>query len=968
MRFYVFALIIIYELFSFTVFSQKRASISGIVIDAKTGESLPGTNVFLEGTSIGCSSDGKGKFSILNIPPGKYTLVASFIGYETVKEPLEIKGGENIEKTIKMTYSGDIKLPDVVITVQAKGQVKAINQQLSASSMKNVISSERIQELPDANAAESLGRLPGVAVLRSGGEGARVIIRGMAPKYNKVMIDGVEIASTGSFDRSTNLSMISPYSLEGIEVYKSPTAEYDADFIGGIVNFKLRTAPKGFHTDFLAEGTYNDLKKTYNDYNFVGSLSNRFFKNKLGVFIQGNAERRNRSANTLSWSVWDRGAYDPDKTPNNKLYRNNKSLSDVVRVRKRVGATLVLDYNLRNGEIAFKNFYNQGYVNVQTQQEVFGIATHRNMDLRTTDAKYKTSILSNVLSYQQQLSNFMVDIRLSRSSSVSKTPRQIQLYTNNFSLKPGFPDSLVQSYYDYPEGLSIVRTLTDENSKTEQIQYGADANVAMNFTISSNVSGKLKIGAKYRIRDKFYDPEVWKGYLGDNAGPRVAIYKKFPQLLDEGGSPTDLIKYPKVVDNNYKPGEFLKGQYVLGPRVDIDLLNQIGDFMKYEYYPTLTTTAEKLYYSRDERSSEINDYSGNEYLWATYLLAEFNITSKLTLIPGVRYEHNKTIYEGKFGDTRTYLIGAPYFTSDTMHTRVNGFWLPNLQIKYEPVKWLQIRFGYTNTLARPSYGLLVPKMELRHNYEIVKNNFNLRPEQARNFDFMVSAKENHLGLFTVVFFTKAITDKIYWGDKRYIHDPAQFELDSTYLGQFIYTQYNNPYISKVRGVELDWQTVFWYLPGILKGLVLNTNYTYTWSQSKYPTTDIHAQFDPQTYKTIFSNVDSFYVDRLIDQPEHVFNLSLGYDYKGFSARVSMNYQSNMSRGYSKHMEYRRYTGKYIRWDFSVKQSLPVKGLQIYANMNNINKSVDKDYVYGASFPVREQYYGMTVTVGLRWRL
>jgi hypothetical protein len=167
---------------------------------------------------------------------------------------------------------------------------------------------------------------------------------------------------------------------------------------------------------------------------------------------------------------------------------------------------------------------------------------------------------------------------------------------------------------------------------------------------------------------------------------------------------------------------------------------------------------------------------------------------------------------------------------------------------------------------------------------------------------------------------------------------------------------------------LDWQTIFWYLPGILKGLVLNTNYTYTWSQSKYPTTDIHAQFDPKTYKTIFTNIDSFYIDRLIDQPEHVFNLSLGYDYKGFSARVSMNYQSNMSRGYSKHMEYRRYTGKYMRWDFSVKQSLPVKGLQIYANVNNINKRVDKNYVYGASFPVREQYYGMTVTVGLRWRL
>jgi len=78
--------------------------------------------------------------------------------------------------------------------------------------------------LPDANAAEAVGRLSGVSVLRSGGEGNEVVVRGLQPKYNAIMIDGVRMSSSNSNDRSADLSMISPYSLEGIEVSKSVTA------------------------------------------------------------------------------------------------------------------------------------------------------------------------------------------------------------------------------------------------------------------------------------------------------------------------------------------------------------------------------------------------------------------------------------------------------------------------------------------------------------------------------------------------------------------------------------------------------------------------------------------------------------------------------------------------------------------------------------------------------------------------
>ena len=73
---------------------------------------------------------------------------------------------------------------EVTVTAQARGKMDAINKQLNSSSIVNIVSADRIQELPDAKAAESVARVPGVSIKREGGEGNKVVIRGVSPKYN----------------------------------------------------------------------------------------------------------------------------------------------------------------------------------------------------------------------------------------------------------------------------------------------------------------------------------------------------------------------------------------------------------------------------------------------------------------------------------------------------------------------------------------------------------------------------------------------------------------------------------------------------------------------------------------------------------------------------------------------------------------------------------------------------------------
>jgi hypothetical protein len=67
-------------------------------------------------------------------------------------------------------------------------------------------------------------------------------------------------------------------------------------------------------------------------------------------------------------------------------------------------------------------------------------------------------------------------------------------------------------------------------------------------------------------------------------------------------------------------------------------------------------------------------------------------------------------------------------------------------------------------------------------------------------------------------------------------------------------------------------------------------------------------------------------------------------------------------------EERSYTADYMRFDLSLKQDLPVKGLQAFLNMQNITGTIDKTYQRSLSYPTYLQSYGMTFDLGLRWRL
>ncbi|HPB01285.1 MAG TPA: carboxypeptidase-like regulatory domain-containing protein, partial [Candidatus Marinimicrobia bacterium] len=269
---------------------MATGTVKGRVFDKKTKEALPAANIIVSGTNIGTAADLDGNYFINYVPSGTQVLEVTYIGYEPIEvEVIVPEDGVVIQDLMLSPVA--IKGEAVVITGQAASQGAAINQQISSNTITNIVSSSKIRELPDESAAAALSRLPGVSLM----EGDKVAIRGIQAKQNLVLVNGVQLPSTDLEDRSTNLGFFSSNMLSGIEVVKVLTPDMDANAIGGVVNLRLREAPTGFQSDVFAQGSYNTQDRTYpgQNYKFWASASNRFFNDKLGVFIQGNAERSN---------------------------------------------------------------------------------------------------------------------------------------------------------------------------------------------------------------------------------------------------------------------------------------------------------------------------------------------------------------------------------------------------------------------------------------------------------------------------------------------------------------------------------------------------------------------------------------------------------------------------------------------------------------------------------------------------
>ncbi|MCK5788906.1 MAG: TonB-dependent receptor, partial [Chlamydiia bacterium] len=446
---------------------------------------------------------------------------------------------------------------------------------------------------------------------------------------------------------STDISAISPYSLGGIEVYKAATADKNAEFIGGMIEFKLREARSGWNSDIVAQMGYNQLKGTFSDYLVNASVSNRFFDDKLGVYVQANAEKRNRSSNEMNATyAMDEGS--EVGASGNKILTKTASLQDVFRQKQRMGATLVMDYRIDEGSIKFKNFYSGSDTKVQRYGENVNSYYYATNTFSNTgqDVQYLSTSYSNILSYEQKFNKLKIEAKVSHSYSSSETPFQLDadyrqtknvFADNSFLSKPVQPSEVLDKVTK-DEDNSFLYRMIENSSFSESRQLGASLDLTYDYKITDQVNGFLKMGTDYRYTNRSKDNEAWGSDL-DIAGGRNA------QQLWDAFNPGGSGKYPfSLASNpNFDHRNFMDGRYSMGSVVDMGTMHEMMDVLK-----KTGPNGDQYYY---DKTSTQHDYTGKEEYFAAYVLTEINLGSKVKFTPGMRYESNQTDYTAANGVT-----------------------------------------------------------------------------------------------------------------------------------------------------------------------------------------------------------------------------------------------------------------------------------------------------------------------------
>jgi TonB-dependent receptor len=937
-----------------------NARITGTVTDAATGEPLPGANVYLAGTAIGAISDLKGNYQIQRVPAGTHTLKVRFIGYKEKEYQVRIEEDEVKVVHLKLDYDV-LKGQTVTITAQAEGQIAAINQQLRSNTITNVVSAERIMELPDANAAESVGRLPGVSILRSGGEGNRVVIRGLAPTYNAITIGGEKIPATDLDDRSVDLNMISPEILAGIEVTKALTADKDADAFGGTVNFQLADAPSGgFRYNFRFQEGYNDQREELGQYKGSLTLSNRYWQEKFGLMITGNIEQAQRGSDQLT------AEYEvPREKREGELYApisvTNVNLVYADEIRKRSGFSVLMDYRLPNGKIMFSNFMSR--LDRHETQLINRFNEESNWhENRFRDRIRQIDVLTNALSGEHKFNLGTWDWRLSRTASLTRHPYDSYI---RFQERSAFDRSGLPEFFGPEELIASAYNSLDNNGmyqgdfyteRSFERDHALQTNFKLPYTLTKNIAGFVKLGGKYVDKIKERDRGGASHRLDNN---NRGVEQHHTQYGTPGFSFQRLAaSWPSVynyLDPHFSAGDFLGGDYDFGVGLDGGELNHLfKTFLRDSLYEYSTL-------------ANLDDYEVEENVAAGYVMSEINIGRFLMLLPGVRYEETSAEMTGRKGRVNDDLtepeLDNPQ-VSDTTATARYGRWFPMCHLRLKPSNWFDVRLAYTRTLSRPRLDWMLPKKKVDGSgLTVTYGRPDLLPQISNNYDIFFSLYSNKVGLFTFGGFYKEIEDLIFDRQGHKILNAALEGYPKELQGFKLNQPENNPNLTKVKGWEVEWQTNFSWLPSPFDGLVLNANYSHIWSETRFP-----RSYVKQTKINVFpfiktSVVDTFRAGPMPDQANDIANVAVGYDKGPFSARFSILYQGKTLSTVGERIELDGYTGDLLRMDLSVKYRL-TRHIGIFFNWNNITNEPDESFQQTALYPTAQEYYGWTMDTGI----
>ena len=790
----------------------------------------------------------------------------------------------------------DQGIQEVVVTGLRQSLISAETIKRDSLGIVDAIAPQDIGKLPDANLAESLQRITGVSIDRSGGEGEFVTVRGFGPEFNTVLLNGRQLATptdpSQASGRAFSFDTLASELVSGVEVYKSSTARLQSGGVGSTINVKTARPfdYAGFKFASSVDGNYDEnSKKAEPDFSFLAS--DRFLDGNLGILASGSYQRRKDRINQIATDGWIVNGGTPTSqinggagvaiTPSNPQgnlfvpqdFGPNVNFED----RKRIGGTLVLQYQASDTlAITADTLYSRFTDN--SDDRSFGTwFTPSDLTNVTTDAHGTvidmTQTAGQAVDFHDKEYGKQTDLIAGGLNADWKVADRITLNLDgSFSRAREFPnggDESELALLGIPPNQTVgfhsdgaivpyVTTLVDPTS-------GPNAGVEGG---TNQLYEHVMLLRGYGVDDKIYQFRTDLDIKGDDPKQGLADFKV-------GGYFSRDQKDTALYSNDGLSGNTTSGYNFPAPTsIPIGVFNAGSNFLSgvsgASRTPTqwLTFSGPALFNAITQAQQALdpaftfapplrNDTVVTERVFGGYLEAVFAgslLDRPITSVVGVRVESTHTTIDGlstPFIDLHTLQNDQTQYGVDTggnstvSATNTYTDILPNLSLKYDLMDNLIARFAASQTMTRPTLEEMSPVTTLvtlrPGNFAASSGNANLSPFRSNNLDLSFEYYYGQADYASVGWFYKTVSNFIVLNQttgtvKNSVGGPL-IDPGTGLPAQFTITAPVNGPTAVVNGVEAAIQHSFWDT-----GFGVQLNGTYAHSDKTLNPADLTNKF------------------------------------------------------------------------------------------------------------------------------
>ena len=897
----------------------------------------------------------------------------------------------------------DDQVEAIVVTGFRKSLDAALNAKRDSVSSVDVIVAEDIAKFPDQNLAESLQRVPGISIVRDGGEGRAITVRGLGSRFTRVRVNGMEAVATTSDGASANrergfdFNVFASELFSSLVVHKTAEASLDEGSLGAVVDLNTGNplaGKDGFTLALSAQGQYNSLSKD------------------LGPRLAGLVNYRHPSG---VWGASISAAYSQQE----QVESTNNTVRWAQARFNRVGSTNCFTTQNSGGSYVPSAACNEAALAFHPRIPRYGQVTHDRERLGLTGSfqyaptdRTKLSVDGLYSKYKAIRNEKWAEV-LFRSNERSINVRDYTLDSNNNMIKGTFDNAWVR--------------LEHYERKLDTTFYQLGANLTHEFSDKFKIQGlagfsKSDADIPYETTIIFDDRDA-TGYSYDYTNMKKPVLAfgasisdptnfQFAEFRDRPSNNTNKFKtFGLNGDWTMSDSITLKGGASFR-QFDLNLREGARDSTYCAAFTCATGT-----YGAPVTSALTTNFTlsgaeapaGTTTSWAAPNLDAATALVNLYNRPLIQQAGNtRAVTEkdtgafvqmdvkSRIGDLDYALnAGVRYVKTEQSSTGLNSGqnltvdrtykdWLPAANLVLYPMDKVIVRASAAKVMTRPNLGALTPGGSVDgFNYRITTGNPQLKPYRAKAYDAAVEWYFARESIFSVALFKK---------------DIASFPLSTSVQGTYASTGLPlslilasspaaaNPEArpwtigttidgkgASLKGVEFAIQGPFSFLPGfwskfggIANVTLVDSNVNYrvngaaTVADPRNPTTNAQLSFPQLVARDESSS--------LFDLSKRAFNATLYYEADKFSARASVAYRSgyidaasdtgNVFEGYNSSVN----VDASMRYRLNDNFEVSLEGVNLTDEYRDrfTDLAADRNYEYN--------HFGRTIMFGVRYKM